>query len=649
MKRLFACFLAVMLCLLPYASYAQIWEGSGGSAIDEGLGFGGGSGGGDIDWGEFTGDKCTITFQNYDGTGVQSAIVPVGVPSRYVMSEIEEPTKPGYIFNGWSLIDDYPTPVTIPDNFVATTTYYSIFVKTRYTVYYRDVDNSLYTSQTYEYGDEIVEPTEPTYANDYFWDWDGLPDDMPPATFTVNALVFPKTTEAYGMEVDLDAVSSATAYTYLYDSVGKNPVTISTDGTVNNWDDTSSSWKSFIYQYVEPCMLKLDGTVDYYLDRDNQSLRADGVTASDISNSSYDGNAMVEFRKLWSNAKRIRGTNKYRLIMSPNEINKITFAEAFKRADGTYADKAYYSMFKAGYANSRANSLGGVGTDDNTTNLSTIRARARINGAGWDVTYEALTQHVYKIAFLTGRTVEPIGVLFHKSNIPVRYSSRAPDNRSHGISNGCFYIQGNQNTNGLIKTLWINDLWGSLQYLQTGLCYHETKAKLAYPPFADYGSLDDYFDIMDYSEDTAFMSNSNNLSATRLSFYKGIAYESKCKSSYNSSAGSNAALIGSYWFGFVLQASYRKGNYIMPSYRGNPARLDNASDAVPSVSYHHCGGNSNTTTPNTVTFGYRLSYIGNNTRGKLQSSGFDRKSLLNRLESKDEPKEIATPTQEIIK
>ena len=642
MKRLFACFLAVMLCLLPYASYAQIWEGDGGQGIDEGLGFGGGSGG-SIDWSEFTGDKCTITFQNYDGTGVQSAVVPVGVPSRYVMSEIEEPTKPGYLFNGWSLIDDYPTPVTIPDNFVATTTYYSIFVKTRYTVYYRNADSSLYTSQTYEYGDEIVEPTEPTYANDYFWDWDGLPDDMPPATFTVNALVFPKTTTAYGMEVDLDAVSSATAYTYLYDSVGKNPVTISTDGTVNNWDDTSSSWKSFIYQYVEPCMLKLDGTVDYYLDRDNQSLRTDGVTASDISNSSYDGNAMVEFRKLWSNAKRIRGTNKYRLIMSPQEINKITFAEAFKRADGTYVDKVYYSMFKAGWDNTRANSLGGVGTDDQTTSISTIRTRAQANGSGWDVTYEALTQHVYKIAFLTGRTVEPIGVLFHKSNIPVRYSARAPDNRSHGISNGCFYVRGNQNTGGLIKTLWINDLWGSLAYLQIGLCYYNTKVKYANPPFAQFGYLDGYIDIKDFSEDTAFMNSSNNLSATRLSFYKGIAYESKCKNSMNNSGGT--VLVSPGWFGLVLQASYRKGNYIMPSYRGVPFKLDHTSDVPPSISYHHCGNNIYTALPNSSAFGYRIAYVEPAPSRGLLSIPLNKHKAI--VEPEETRREIATPTNEI--
>lgn len=638
MKKLFI-LLALMLFCLP--SYAQIWEGSGGSAIDEGLGFGSGSGGGDIDWGEFTGDKCTITFQNYDGTGVQSAIVPVGVPSRYVMSEIEEPTKPGYIFNGWSLLSDYPTPVTIPDNFVATTTYYSIFVKTRYTVYYRDVDSSLYTSQTYEYGDEIVEPTEPTYANDYFWDWDGLPDDMPPATFTVNALVFPKTTEAYGMEVDLDAVSSATAYTYLYDSVGKNPVTISTDGTVNNWDDTSSSWKSFIYQYAEPCMLKLDGTVDYYLDRDNQSLRADGVTASDISNSSYDGNAMVEFRKLWSNAKRIRGTNKYRLIMSPQEINKVTFAEAFKRADGTYVDKVYYSMFKAGWYNSRANSLGGVGTEDGTTSISTIRSRAQANGSGWDVTHEALTQHVFKMAFLVGRTVEPIGVLFNKENIVVKFSSRAPDNRSSGRSNGCFYVQGNLNTSGLIKTLWINDLWGSLDFLQIGLCYYNTKVKYANPPFAQDGYLDGYIDIKDFSADTAFMSSSDTLSATRLSFYNGVAYESKCKNSNNS----ENAVLRPAWFGFVLKASYRKANYIMPSYRGVPFKRDNTSEEPPSVLYHHCGFNASASLPNSAVFGYRIAYVEPAPNRGLLSMPLNKHKAI--VEPEEIRREIATPTNEI--
>lgn len=43
-----------------------------------------------------------------------------------------------------------------------------------------------------------------------------------------------------------------------------------------------------------PCMLKSDGTVDYYLDPDDYTKKEDGETPSDIANVNYNGNAMME-------------------------------------------------------------------------------------------------------------------------------------------------------------------------------------------------------------------------------------------------------------------------------------------------------------------------------------------------------------------
>ena len=48
-----------------------------------------------------------------------------------------------------------------------------------------------------------------------------------------------------------------------------------------------------------PCMLKSNGTVDYYLDPDDYTKKEDGVTDSDVANTSYDGNAMMEFPKVY--------------------------------------------------------------------------------------------------------------------------------------------------------------------------------------------------------------------------------------------------------------------------------------------------------------------------------------------------------------
>lgn len=51
-------------------------------------------------------------------------------------------------------------------------------------------------------------------------------------------------------------------------------------------------WKDFWFiRDCKPCMLRYDGTVAYFLDRNNKKLKEDG-TPSDVSNPDFDGNAM---------------------------------------------------------------------------------------------------------------------------------------------------------------------------------------------------------------------------------------------------------------------------------------------------------------------------------------------------------------------
>lgn len=61
------------------------------------------------------------------------------------------------------------------------------------------------------------------------------------------------------------------------------------------YDFNPGSWGNAFF-LPRPCMLKYDGTVDYYLNPVDYRLKEDG-TPSDISNLNYDGNAMMEWGK----------------------------------------------------------------------------------------------------------------------------------------------------------------------------------------------------------------------------------------------------------------------------------------------------------------------------------------------------------------
>ena len=102
----------------------------------------------------------------------------------------------------------------------------------------------------------------------------------------------------YGFHIDSSISDPTTAVTYLEDAVGMTPAHMDFTNNIFDYGD----WENAFFM-PRPCMLKYDGTVDYYLDPDDYTKRADGITASDVANIAYGGNAMMEWgrdeKKIW--------------------------------------------------------------------------------------------------------------------------------------------------------------------------------------------------------------------------------------------------------------------------------------------------------------------------------------------------------------
>ena len=73
-----------------------------------------------------------------------------------------------------------------------------------------------------------------------------------------------------------------------------NPAYMDFANDAFNWGD----WETKKSGLITPrsCMVKYDGSVDYYLDEDDETKKESGA-ASDVADSSYAGNAMVEWAK----------------------------------------------------------------------------------------------------------------------------------------------------------------------------------------------------------------------------------------------------------------------------------------------------------------------------------------------------------------
>ena len=95
----------------------------------------------------------------------------------------------------------------------------------------------------------------------------------------------------YGIHIDPNIQDPSNAVTYLEDAVGMTPASMGS--TTFDW----GSWAGAFF-IPKPCMVRYDGTVDYYLDPSDYSKKADG-TPSDIANPNYKGNGMMDWGLIW--------------------------------------------------------------------------------------------------------------------------------------------------------------------------------------------------------------------------------------------------------------------------------------------------------------------------------------------------------------
>ena len=96
----------------------------------------------------------------------------------------------------------------------------------------------------------------------------------------------------YGFHIDSTITNPSNAVTYVEDAVGMIPAHMDFTSGVFDY----GSWENAFFM-PKPCMLKYDGTVDYYLDPNDYTKKIDG-TPSDVSDPTYNGNAMMEWGRM---------------------------------------------------------------------------------------------------------------------------------------------------------------------------------------------------------------------------------------------------------------------------------------------------------------------------------------------------------------
>lgn len=144
----------------------------------------------------------------------------------------------------------------------------------------------------------------------------------------------------YGFHIDSSVQDPSDAVTYLADAEGLTPAYMDYANDKFEW----GSWKDAFFM-PRPCMLKSDGTVDYYLDENDYSKKADG-TPSDVADDSYDGNAMIEWgrdnQRIWYKIEPDENDNTSASIFIANQpLDAHYKAWSFYNYEGNMVDHFY--------------------------------------------------------------------------------------------------------------------------------------------------------------------------------------------------------------------------------------------------------------------------------------------------------------------
>ena len=182
----------------------------------------------------------------------------------------------------------------------------------------------------------------------------------------------------YGFHISSTESDPYEKVTYLKDAVGMTPAYM--DYTKDEFN--YGSWENAFFM-PRPCMLKADGTVDYYLDENDFSKKEDGVTASDIENTSYNGNAMMEWgrdgKKIWWKVIPDADGNGGSIFIADYQADQKYVDYNFRDCNGNSADHFYTPIYNGSVIDGRMRSLSGQAVFNNHTAAQEITAAKENN------------------------------------------------------------------------------------------------------------------------------------------------------------------------------------------------------------------------------------------------------------------------------
>ena len=268
----------------------------------------------------------------------------------------------------------------------------------------------------------------------------------------------------FGIRIKKNESNPSARVTYLYDAEGMTPAKMNFNNGTFDYGDWADVW--FVKEN-RPLMLKSDGTVDYYLNPNDYTQKADGSN-SDVSNTSYGGNAMAQFPLCYINRYE-DDTYQYEIVSNVAWDGDYK-AYAHTRMNGTIAPYFYWSMFGGSGNATRIRSLSGQSLARRLTAEQEI-AGCSANGSLWYTHTWSQRELIRTLVCLLGKSTNSQAV-FGNGNCQSGAESTMLATGTLAKA-GQFY--GFSDNTKQVKVFHVEKFWGDQWDRIAGLVYNEGK------------------------------------------------------------------------------------------------------------------------------------------------------------------------------
>lgn len=351
----------------------------------------------------------------------------------------------------------------------------------------------------------------------------------------------------FGYDIALNTADPEDRVTYPsdVDNHGFTPAKMNFGGSFNYGGWNFAPGEKFM---PRPCMLNSNGTVAYYLDPDNYTKKSGGE-ASDVTNTSFDGNAMIEWPKIFTKRWEADGVYHFRC----SDVQEDDDWECWSNYDrsNNQIDHFYTPIYFGSNVSSKLRSISGRSCID-SQNATTEINLAKANGEDWYTEVLADRLLIQDLLVMMGKstncqTVYGFGRVSTSGNV------------NSGLMNDKGMFWGANNKNDGVKVFGMEHFWGNMYRRTAGwmLVNGTQKVKLTRGTHdgstaSDYNTTGNGY--ISVSDSTITGSSGGYINGMKIEAYgrlpktlSGSSSSFEADGVYYSNSGTMYALCGGYW------------------------------------------------------------------------------------------------------